>query len=167
MQTIALRSGVFGLALALVACSSNSTTPAPRHTPLVLTTTSGGYFQVVSGAPPVITIQFTGVGSDGVSEATVSFNQTITFGATTQITAGTFTFTYADGSSLAGTYSGSGPPPAANGLATANGNFTVTTGTGRYAGAAGSTGPWNVNALNAAPGSNPAGTASASFTVTL
>lgn len=128
-------------------------------------TTFGGYFQIVGGNPPEnarILGQSIGVDSTGDSHGT--FKQTVIFTKNpNQIKAGRFVFTYADGSTLRGTYSGTATPPNAAGYSDGSGKFTVTKGTGRFGKTSGKTGTWTVSVQIFAPGSSPAGVLNATF----
>ena len=160
---------VVGLLAALGGCSGSSSVPiAPlASSPPApnFKTTFGGYFQVTGGNPPAsVVIAGTGIGVDASGDSHASFTQTVVFTTNpNQINAGTFTFTYADGSTLSGTYSGTATPPDANGYSNGGGNFTVSSGTGRFAKTAGNTGTWSVSVQIFAPGSSPAGTISVTF----
>jgi hypothetical protein len=128
-------------------------------------TTFGGYFQIVGGNPPnnaEILGQSIGVDVTGDSHGT--FKQTVIFTKNpNQIKDGKFTFTYADGSTLKGAYSGTATPPDATGYSDGSGKFTVTKGTGRFGKTAGDTGAWTVSVQIFAPGSSPAGILNATF----
>jgi hypothetical protein len=147
-------------------CNSSSSIPSvPTAPPQNFKTTFGGFFQVTGGSPPAnVIIAGTGIGLDSSGDSHAAFAQTIVFTTNpNQINAGTFTFTYADGSTLTGTYSGTASPPDANGYTNGNGNFTVGSGTGRFTKTTGNMGTWTVSAQIFPPGSMPAGTINVTF----
>ncbi len=128
-------------------------------------TSFGGYAQVIGGNPPAsVVIAGTGIGVDASGDSHASFTQTIVFTTNpNQINDGHFTFSYADGSTLTGTYSGTSTPPNSHGYTNGSGRFKVTTGTGRFAKTAGNTGTWTVSAQLFPPGSSPAATINVTF----
>lgn len=159
------RFPIFVMLALLTACSSGNSSSAPPIPGPNFSSTFGGYFQVTGGNPPAsVVIAGTGTGTDPTGASHALFTQTVVFSSTpNQITNGTFGFTYADGSTLNGTYAGTATPPDKNGYTKGSGSFSVTSGTGRFANAAGHTGTWTVAAQIFAPGSSPAGTILATF----
>lgn len=155
---------------ALGGCNNTTSMPSVPTVPVQnFKTAFGGYFQVTGGNPPAnVIIAGTGIGVDSSGDSHASFAQTIVFSTNpNQINSGTFTFAYADGSTLTGTYSGTSSPPDANGYSNGSGKFTVSSGTGRFARTAGNTGTWTVSAQIFPPGSMPAGTINVTFQGTL
>jgi hypothetical protein len=128
-------------------------------------TTFGGYFQIVGGNPPKnAVILGTSIGVDSTGDSSGKFKQTVIFTTKpNQIKGGTFAFTYADGSTLNGKYSGTSTPPNSAGYSDGSGKFTVTKGTGRFAKSSGRTGTWTVSVQIFSPGSSPAGVLNATF----
>ncbi len=168
-----LRSCVLGALLLASACGGSS---GVAGTPVVtaaagpnFNSTFGGFMEITGGNPPAsITLIGTGIGSDSTGASHATFTQTVVFATTpNQINNGKFAFNYADGSTLAGTYSGTATPPDSHGNTQGSGSFAVTTGSGRFSKAAGNTGTWTVTAQIAPQGSNPAGTISVNFVGTL